>query len=53
MEKQVEQMEKVIKSQQEMLEVLKSKIESKELVAQSSVFAIEESEIEQVILETR
>ncbi|MCR4290233.1 MAG: porin, partial [Candidatus Scalindua sp.] len=49
MGKQMEQMETIIKSQQEMLEVLKSNIESKEPTVQPSVSVIEESEIEQVI----
>ncbi len=47
--KQLESMEETIKKQQEMLEDLRMKVELREEIAQSSVSAIEESEIEQVI----
>ncbi len=49
LKKQLDVMEETIKNQQEMLGALRNKIESKERVAQSSISAIEEGEIEQVI----
>jgi pyrroline-5-carboxylate reductase len=42
-------MEETIKKQQEMINALKEKIESKETVAYASVSKIEENKIEQVI----
>jgi len=47
--KQLELMEETIKKQQEMINALKEKIESKETVAYASVSKIEENKIEQVI----
>ncbi len=47
--KQLELMEETIKKQQEMINDLKEKIESKETVAYASVSKIEENKIEQVI----
>ncbi len=47
--KQLELMEETIKKQQEMINALKGKIESKETVAYASVSKIEENKIEQVI----
>ena len=47
--KQLELMEKTIKKQQEMINALKDKIESKETVAHDSISRVETNEIEQVI----
>ena len=47
--KQLELMEKTIKKQQEMINALKEKIESKEMVSHNSASEIETSTIEQVI----
>jgi len=47
--KQLELMEETIKKQQEMINALKEKIESKETVSYASVSNIEENKIEQVI----
>jgi regulator of replication initiation timing len=47
--KQLELMEETIKKQQEMINALKEKIESKEMVSHNSASEIETSEIEQVI----
>jgi len=47
--KQLELMEETIKKQQEMINTLKEKIESKETVAHTSMSKLEENKIEQVI----
>ncbi len=49
MGEQMEQMEKVIKSQQEMLNVLKDKIETKEKIATNSISELETNKIERIM----